>query len=424
MPLSLGANFSWTLAGNIIYGLCQWGMLIALIKFCPVEQVGQFALGLAITAPVVMLSNLNLRAAQATDSRRKFEFSDYLSLRLVTTLLAELVILGIVLVIGYGRDTVLVVLGVAAMKGFEAVSDVFYGLIQQRERMDRISQSMIMKGLLSVIVLALVTFLSRQVLWGVASLVVIWAGMLFGFDMPNGAMMLRADQPEFAAYVSRLWNHHGHWLVLARLAVLTLPLGLATFLSSLNSNIPNYFLTERDLAIFNAIAYLVIAGNRVVLALAQSAMPRLARSYANRDRRDYLRLFMRLMLITIAVGAVTLLVTIVGGKPLLTILYRPEYAERIDLFVLVMIAATVGYIALGLEYTITATRHFGVQMPLLVASGLTMLLGCGILIPQYGLIGAGLAMILAAAVEMLGAFAVNLIILHRFQTLPERGVAR
>jgi O-antigen/teichoic acid export membrane protein len=264
-----------------------------------------------------------------------------------------------------------------------------------------------------------VTFLSRQVLWGVAALIVIWAGILFGFDMPNGAIILRADEPELASGVSRLWHLHGHWPVLARLAVLTLPLGLVTFLGSLNSNLPNYFLAKRDLAIFNAIAYLVIAGNRVVLALAQSAMPRLARSYANRDRRDYARLFVRLMLITVMVGAVTLLVAIIGGKPLLTMLYHPEYAERIDLFVLVMIAAAVGYIALGLETTITATRHFGVQMPLLLASGLTMLLGCSIFIPLYGLIGAGLAMILSAAVEALGALLVNLVIYYQFQAFSE-----
>jgi hypothetical protein len=31
-PLSLRRNFSWTLAGNVVYAGCQWGMLVALAK--------------------------------------------------------------------------------------------------------------------------------------------------------------------------------------------------------------------------------------------------------------------------------------------------------------------------------------------------------------------------------------------------------
>src|ERR1044072_4016691 len=65
--LSLRTNFSWTLAGNLIYSGCQWGVLIVLARLGSPEQVGQFALALAVTAPVIMLSNLQLRGVLATD---------------------------------------------------------------------------------------------------------------------------------------------------------------------------------------------------------------------------------------------------------------------------------------------------------------------------------------------------------------------
>ncbi|MGI8856402.1 MAG: hypothetical protein ACR2JW_11675, partial [Thermomicrobiales bacterium] len=53
---SLRANFSWTFVGNVVYAACQWGMLVVLAKLGSPEVVGQFALGLAITAPVIMLT--------------------------------------------------------------------------------------------------------------------------------------------------------------------------------------------------------------------------------------------------------------------------------------------------------------------------------------------------------------------------------
>ncbi len=150
MGLTLRQNFSWTLAGNVVYAGCQWGMLVVLAKLGNPVMVGQFALGLAVTAPVIMFASLQLRPVQATDARREYEFGHYLGLRLVTTLLALLVIASISLTAGYRRETAMVVLAVGLAKAFESVSDVFYGLLQQAERMDRIAISMMLKGPLTV----------------------------------------------------------------------------------------------------------------------------------------------------------------------------------------------------------------------------------------------------------------------------------
>src|SRR5262245_40326613 len=99
-------------------------MLVVLAKLGSPEMVGRFALGLAITAPVMMLTNLQLRAVQATDARRAYLFRHYLGLRLATTPLALLIILAIVIVSGYHGETALVILAIGVAKAFEAISDV------------------------------------------------------------------------------------------------------------------------------------------------------------------------------------------------------------------------------------------------------------------------------------------------------------
>ena len=43
--ISLRKNFVWTLAGNIVYSGCQWGMLTIIAKLGNPIMVGQFALG-------------------------------------------------------------------------------------------------------------------------------------------------------------------------------------------------------------------------------------------------------------------------------------------------------------------------------------------------------------------------------------------
>ena len=59
--------------------------------------------------------------------------------------LSLLVIAGIVLVSGYRWETALVILTVGIARAFESISEIFYGLLQQRERMDRIAKSMMVE---------------------------------------------------------------------------------------------------------------------------------------------------------------------------------------------------------------------------------------------------------------------------------------
>src|SRR5436305_1160496 len=106
---SLSANFLWSLAGTLVFAGCQWGMLVALTKLGDAEMVGQFALALAITAPVFMFTNLQLRGIQATDARREYAFGDYLSLRLAMTALGLTVVTGFALLTGYTLATAAVI---------------------------------------------------------------------------------------------------------------------------------------------------------------------------------------------------------------------------------------------------------------------------------------------------------------------------
>src|SRR4051812_23472007 len=84
-PVSLRRNFLETLSGNLVYAGCQSGVLVALAKLGTPQVVGVYALPLAITSPVMLLSNLQLREVQAPAARREYSPGEYLALRLLCT---------------------------------------------------------------------------------------------------------------------------------------------------------------------------------------------------------------------------------------------------------------------------------------------------------------------------------------------------
>ncbi|GAB4425817.1 MAG: hypothetical protein Kow00106_22280 [Anaerolineae bacterium] len=428
--LSLRANFSWTLIGNVVYAACQWGMLVVLAKLGTPETVGQFALALAVTAPVILLTDLQLRVLQATDARREFLFGDYLGLRMVMVVVGLALIAGIVAISGYRRETGLVIFIVGVAKTFETISTTFYGLLQQRERMDRMAKAMILRGILSLIALGAGVYLTGDLIWGVVGLATVWLLILVCYDVPSGALILRlasaAPQGNAATEAGVAETLRPRWDVrtLARLAWLALPMGMVIMLMSLTTNIPRYFLErqwgELELGIFAAMAYLMVAGMTVVSALGRAASPRLAVYYAARQSAEFCRLLFKLTGIGVLLGVAGVLIAVVAGREILVLFYQPEYGERADVLVLISVASGLEYATSFVGYGITAARYFRSQAVLFAVLAAATVLISFALIPTRGLQGAGEALIIAGVFRLLGSLAILAHALHELGRARDR----
>jgi O-antigen/teichoic acid export membrane protein len=388
-PLPLRVNFSWTLIGNLVYAGCQWAMLVVLARLGRAEMVGQFALGLALTAPVLMCANLNLRSLQATDARREYSFHDYLGLRLASSAVAFPIIAGVALVSGYRNETLAVILLLGIAKGFEAISDIYYGLLQQNERMRPIAISMMIKGTLSLAALAAGLYFTGSLVWATALLGAVWASVFFGYDLPTGRALRgsRTAQP---------LSQRSTYVVMARLALLSAPMGMVMFLISLNSNIPRYFIERQlglhELGIFAALSYLITASGTIVGALGQSATPRLSHFYATANRDAFTGLLWKLALVATGIGIIGVLIAAIAGGPALRVLYGAEYSRYGTLLIYLMTVSWLADLGAMLGYGMSAARRFRVQAPLYGAVALATFLSCWLLIPRLGLLGGALAM--------------------------------
>jgi len=398
-PLSLRLNFAWTLVGNAVYGGAQWGMLILLAKLGSREMLGRFALGLAVAAPVVMFTNMQLRLVQATDARHEFSFRDYLSLRLLASGAAFLVVAGAAM-LSHRAEVVAVILLVGAAKCVESVSDVIWGLWQKCERLDLISISMMIKGPVSLLAMWLILSHTKSLILTTASLAVVWTGLLLTYDVSFARRLLRLQRlaPRLV-WAARL-------VLLRRLAWLALPLGVVGLLDSLNLNVPRYFierhLGDASLGYFAALASIMVVGNMVVGALAQSASARLSRLFVT-DKEGFLRLIWRLVAFGAALGAAGLLMAMLLGRQVLARLYQADYGTQAGVLVWVMVGAGLGYIGRFLIVGTSAARSFRAQAPLYVISLLVAGVGSWRLVPRWGLLGAAWALSASLATMLIGA---------------------
>lgn len=410
-PSSLSINFTWTLVGNAVYSGGQWAMLVLLAKLTRPEIVGQYALGLAIVLPVLMLTSLQLRWVLTTDVHQRRSFGDYLSFRLISTALALVIIFASAWLLGYRWQLKAVILMVGLAQGVEAISDIYYARLQLQDRMEQISKSMITRTVLSAVGLAIAVYFTRSLFWGIAAIILARTAVLSGYDVRGRTHDLTESSQGFFENeaLKPCWNPS----VQRALLGLSLPLGIIAVLVSLNSSIPRYFieraLGERALGIFSALAFMLAAGSMAVVSLGQSAFTRLAKFHASNDLAGFRTLLGKLLAMGATLGICGIIVAKVAGRELLTVLFRPEYGEHADLLPWIMGAALISYLAQFLGFGMTAAGYYNPQVVLFFVSNLVVGLGSYLLIPRRGLPGAILALFFSAIVQLVG----SVIILHK-----------
>lgn len=394
----LAERFSWALVGNVVYAGCQWLMLAVLARLGSPTMVGEFALALAICAPIILFLNLQLRNLQATDATEQYSAGDYLTLRLSTSTLF-LIVLGTIVL---GSNLAISIFLIALAKATESVSDVLHGLLQRHERMDRIALSLICKGALGLTgwMAGLLLF---GTVWGAAcGLFVGWGLSLLTADVALVVRTLRENGESFGMRSS------GRYGALRPLVLQALPLGLVATLISLNTNAPRYVIEHtigtHDLGIFAALAYLIVAGNMIAIALAQTASPRLARHYHAGELTSYRRVLTTLVLLSAALGLGGVLVAVVAGGPLLGLLYGPEYASYGRLLSGIMVVGAIGYLSTSLGAANTAVRCLRPQLAVELVVTVTTVALSVLLIPRYALSGAVVALFVGAGVKLAALF--------------------
>lgn len=394
MDRRLKTDFTWVLAGNAFYSACQWLIVVVLAKLGTPQKLGEYAWGLAVSAPTVLFANCQLRSLLASDLMERFRFSQYLTFRLAS-IAAALAVVAMVAGIWSSGEKATVIILVGAAQAVELVSETFYGLMQKQERMDRISKSLMYRGTLSLVAMWITMYSTGSV---VSSLVALLLGRLFVLFTWDARFEPVHSELGISPHISRGWM-----LPLFRMA---LPLGVISLLVSLNANITRYFVEANrgsaELGMYSAVASLLSAGTLVVSAYGQALFLPVAKACVRADRGEFRKFAALAVAFGALLGTGAVVISILCGSAILTHLFRPEYARYASVLVRLTIAGTIAFIASGLGFVMTAARSLRPQVPLLVIVGITTAISAAFLIPRYGLMGAADASLLAAVVQLIG----------------------
>lgn len=146
--LSIRANMIWNATGSLVYMAAQWLTTVLVVRLSTgYDAAGLLALGMAVSNIFSPIGYYKIRAFQVSDLDEEFTFRQYLGFRIITVVLA-IVVMFVYCFLTCPPGTWVTVI----LYGFFSLGpvfvDVLHGEEQRDARMDIIGISFVLRGIL------------------------------------------------------------------------------------------------------------------------------------------------------------------------------------------------------------------------------------------------------------------------------------
>ena len=393
--MRLRKAIAWTMLGNIVVAASQWGNVVVLAKFSTNTNIGYYAFAQAIVYPLSAFFNLQLRRLQVTDQKGEVSFSSYFLFAKWSGLIA------LFFACSFGIfaeknvvDFLPIVVLIASIKVIEGLSGVCYGTLQLNNNMRAVAISVMLRSIVSIISFTLMIYQGYPLWMACSAVLIVW---IFVFCI--------YDKNIVKQYLTQKHDIRTKQKEIRTIIRLGLPLGLIILLNQLHLSLPRYvlkiFTSIEDVGVYAAIASLVAIGSVFMNSVGQAVLPQMAKSFSQRNLKEFLFLFLCLLGFALFVGTGAITLSILAGKEILIFLYSNKFSSQSGLFSWIMMAGSAWYISGAFGQALTAMRKFTSQAWLTGIVVVITLSVSWLTVPWNGTVGAAQGLMVGAIIKLL-----------------------
>ncbi len=385
-------NFAWNAVGSAANTLTSLLFLVFATRILGKDDAGPFAIAFTTATILLSLGLYGVRNYQVTDTGDTYPAGSYISARLITSAFMLPVGLIFCMISGYNAEKSWLVVLLLLGKCAESMSDVFYGILQKRGRLDLAGISMTVRAVLSMAVFYIALKITKNLLLAAGLLSSCAFLTLFILDIPF-AGKLEPIRPGLDKKT------------LTRLLGACFPVFAASIFSVIVTNMPKYVIDRVMEDRFQTIyGIIVMPGTAIFLfsqIVTQSMLMRMAKY------RDDLKSGRFMKLNAVIAGALVLFTgaCIVffyfWGSSLLSFIYKIDLEEYIPELLIVLVGALLGSIAYLLSAALTSLRITRIQLWIFVANLIAAIVLSALLVPSKGLFGASLSYLFIMLVQLI-----------------------
>ena len=408
--------YFWNLLGNLAASGVSVLYLLIVTRLTSAKVADQFSLANSIGTLWIVIGLFQVRNYQGTDVNQKHSFIGYFQTRLITILAMLVTLYPYLYIVGEGRysfETILLTFLMILYRMWDAVSDLFQGLFQQRERMDIAGKTMFIRYSTSVLVLLITLLLAESVLLALLSLV-LWNGLLiFSYEM------------RFVAYFEKIQIRE---LLSTRYKKDIKNILLACWPLFVNGFILLYILNEPKIIIekglnqgflqtgmqrdFN-ILFMPVFFMSLIILIVRPLITKLAILWNKKEYKDFSLIIKRLLGFLSLGGLFVTFITYLFGVPVLSLIFGVDLNKYVFSFTILIFSGVLYALAIVFENILTIIRKQHLLVGLYIILLILTKLITEPFIYQKGMLGAAISFFIVMLVYVIGNGAMYLIAIPR-----------
>lgn len=327
---NLKKDYFWNTLGTSLFSFNSLFFMIIVTRFNSLSDAGIFSFAYATAGIINYFALYSGRTYQISNTNEKFTGSLYIVTRYLTAFFALLISIVFVVINGYPLNKAIIIFLLCIVKCLEAVSDVYYGILQGHSKLYIAGKSMTYKSLISVIGFIIIDLLTRNLIVSCFYLLIVNIAVLILYDIRNTSKFM---------HIVKVFKKSS--------IILLLRVSSYTFLFTLTvtviMNLPRYFidffLNDSDQAIYGIIsmpATFVMLFSQFIL---QPSLVSLSNHYKSKEKRNFNKVVFKISSFILVSMVVILPVAYILGVPVLEFVYGVELSEYTFLLLLVILGS-------------------------------------------------------------------------------------
>lgn len=397
-------SYLYNMTGSLLMAFQSVILLMILTRSIGLEASGIFVFAFANANLILSIGRYGMRPYQASDVKMQFSFLEYRISRRITTIAMLAVSIGFVFVStlanDYNFEKSMTLFLMCVFKAADAIEDIYYGLYQQKGRLDVAGKALTIRLALTTVIFGVGIVLFESLL------LALLVATIFTYVMMTIILVLTYRPFKVAEKKVRKQN-------VILLLKLCFPLFAGSFLSFFIGNAPRYaidtLLTYEMQAIYGFISMPVFVIGLLISFVFNPMIQKMSRYWNEGNTKVFVKWTILQSLMVVGITAICILGAYFLGIPVLSALYSADLSGyRRELLILLVGGGFLGMSGL-FTVLITIIRY---QKWVLLGYGIASLLALVLSFPMvrdYGIMGASVLYVLNMGVLSL-SFVVILVV--------------
>lgn len=385
-------NFIWNILGTGFNAFNSLFFMVAATRINGADDAGIFTIAFSTACILYFIGVYSGRIYQVTEPNKKITNKEYIVSRIITTIFMFAFLIIYLSVKKYDTFKTSMFILLVVFKALEALSDVFYGILQKNEKLEIVGKSLFLKSLISVVSFIIIDIITKNMILSTMSMIIINILVIVFYDLKKAKIYIDLKEKVNISNILEILKKGFFTFGIAFLGMYVL-------------NAPKYsidiYLENNYQTIFGIIVMPATVIGLVAQFLIHPYLNQILDLYEKRDSKSLNKIILKLILAILAIGIIATILAYTLGTQVLGLIYGLDLSVYKIELAIIIIAATLYTIGTIYSSVLTTVRETLSQFIIYIIVSIFALIVSNIATKTWQINGAVIAYLLIMTIQFL-----------------------